>query len=176
MPTITFEVDPNCRADRTSNYSSLVFMPDELRRPTSGAATSTRAHDRPWGVTGSAVNGTDCGINGWRCTFAELQAPRATTANGQIISVAVGKGSDYAFQGAVDGLRVNDTVFDFEAGGVFDAPPSTAPGAAVRAAPGTLFGKRWKQGGWEDRPAEIAPRTGADPSNLWGNARGGSEW
>ena len=41
----------------------------------------------------------------------------------QIISVAVGKGKDYAFQGAIDGLRVNDTVFDFESGGVFSTTP-----------------------------------------------------
>jgi hypothetical protein len=29
------------------------------------------------------------------------------------------------------------------------------------------------QGGWRERPAEIAPRSGADPSNLWGNPREG---
>ena len=31
------------------------------------------------------------------------------------------------------------------------------------------------QGGWRERPAEMAPRSGADPSNLWGNAREGSD-
>ena len=31
-----------------------------------------------------------------------------------------------------------------------------------------LFQTNFKQGGWEERPAEIAPRTGADPSNLDG--------
>ena len=90
---------------------------------------------------------------------------------------SVSKGRDYAWSGAVDGLRVNDTVFDFERDGVF--PPrrsSELPGAVGHAAPGTLFRGNVKQGGWEDRPAEIAPRTGADPSNLWGNARGGSGW
>jgi hypothetical protein len=36
-----------------------------------------------------------------------------------ILSAAVTKGRDYAWQGAVDGLRINGTVFDFEENGVF---------------------------------------------------------
>src|SRR3954467_15765317 len=31
------------------------------------------------------------------------------------------------------------------------------------------------QGGWGHRPAEIGARAAPDPSNLWGNARGGSD-
>ena len=41
----------------------------------------------------------------------------------RILSVAVSKGRDYFWSGAVDGLRVNDTVFDFEERGVFTAAP-----------------------------------------------------
>ena len=35
-----------------------------------------------------------------------------------IFTLAVTKGTDFAWQGAVDGLRVNDRVADFEEGGV----------------------------------------------------------
>ena len=35
-------------------------------------------------------------------------------------TVAVSKGRDNSFQGAVDGLRINGTVFDFEETGVFE--------------------------------------------------------
>ena len=33
------------------------------------------------------------------------------------------KGRDFAWNGAVDGLRINDIVYDFEAGGVFTTTP-----------------------------------------------------
>ncbi len=78
-----------------------------------------------WGLTGSAFAGTTCDINGARCTFAQLMDylddgdDNAPT----ILSVAVGKGRDYFWSGAVDGLRINDTVFDFEERGVFTTAP-----------------------------------------------------
>jgi hypothetical protein len=37
-----------------------------------------------------------------------------------IISAGVSKGRDYEFHGAVDGLRINGTVFDFEETGVVE--------------------------------------------------------
>ncbi len=37
-----------------------------------------------------------------------------------ILTAAVAKGKDNSWQGAVDGLRINDTVFDFEETGVFE--------------------------------------------------------
>jgi hypothetical protein len=36
------------------------------------------------------------------------------------LSAGVSKGRDYEFHGAVDGLRINDTVFDFEETGVVE--------------------------------------------------------
>ena len=41
----------------------------------------------------------------------------------RVLSVSVSKGRDYFWSGAVDGLRVNDTVVDFEERGVFTAAP-----------------------------------------------------
>ena len=40
--------------------------------------------------------------------------------NATIMTAAVAKGRDAEWQGAVDGLRINDTVFDFEETGVFE--------------------------------------------------------
>ena len=37
--------------------------------------------------------------------------------------MAIGKGRDYAFSGAVDALRINDDVFDFEPFGVYTRNP-----------------------------------------------------
>jgi hypothetical protein len=46
---------------------------------------------------------------------------KTALANGtgaKILTVAVGKGRDYAWVGAVDGLTINGTVYDFEPFGV----------------------------------------------------------
>jgi hypothetical protein len=71
-------------------------------------------------MTGSKFAGTKCDINGARCTFAELQAYLNDGGDGpKILSAAVVKGKDNFWSGAVDGLRVNDTLVDFEETGVF---------------------------------------------------------
>jgi hypothetical protein len=74
-----------------------------------------------WGLTGGAFAGTECDINGTRCSFEQVlnylddgDAEPAT-----ILTAAVTKGRDFAWSGAVDGLRINDTVVDFEETGVF---------------------------------------------------------
>ena len=41
----------------------------------------------------------------------------------KILTVAVTKGRDYEWHGAVDGLRINDKVFDFEETGVVTRTP-----------------------------------------------------
>ena len=70
-----------------------------------------------------------CGINGARCTFAEIKSYLAANndaAQGPAkvgFSVAVGKGRDYASSGAVDVLRINNQVFDFEPFGVYTRTP-----------------------------------------------------
>ena len=122
MPSITFEVDPNVTG-KPSNYSSLVYMP-----PNSPSnqwspyidATTTGL----WGGTGGAFTGTNCDINGSRCTFDELQEYLGEGGDpATILTVAIGKGRDFFWSGAVDGLRINSTVFDFEERGVFTTTP-----------------------------------------------------
>ena len=51
-----------------------------------------------------------------------MKAFLATGTGAKIFSVAVAKGRDYAWQGAVDGLRINSTIYDFEPLGVKIVP------------------------------------------------------
>ena len=72
-----------------------------------------------WGFTGSAFNGNKCSINGPRCTLAEAMAVLNDDATpAELITFAITKGRDHAFQGAVDDLRLNGRTADFEEGGV----------------------------------------------------------
>lgn len=122
MPGITFEIDPN-RADVDTSYSSLVFMPDSSPAnewsPYIDGTTSGK-----WGLTGGKFNTpatqANCGINGPRCTWTEMLAYLDDGGDpATISSVAVTKGRDNAWQGAVDGLTINTELFDFEEYGVF---------------------------------------------------------
>lgn len=86
---------------------------------------STPRPDGEWGGTGAEF--TACNIDGTLCTFDELQQFLADNNDGTapttIGSVAITKGRDFAWQGAVDGLRINDTVYDFEETGVVERAP-----------------------------------------------------
>jgi hypothetical protein len=124
MPSIAFEIDPNLAAGKPqNNYTSLVFMP---------AATASNAWSGYidatttglWGLTGGAFNGTPCSINGSRCTFeAMMEYLEDGGSAATILSVGITKGRDYEFHGAVDGLRINDDVYDFEEHGVSVGKP-----------------------------------------------------
>lgn len=110
LPAIRIEVDPN-RVDG-ENYSSLVFVPD-VAGVNGGWKKYDATTDGTWFATfGGAPGCTQASP----CDFDTLIAalPDAT-----IHSVAVGKGRDTQFHGAVDALRIGGTVFDFEARGVF---------------------------------------------------------
>jgi hypothetical protein len=94
----------------------------------SGYIDATKATSGLWGGTGSAFAGSKCDINGTRCTWDELQAYLKDNNNGTpakiTYSVAVTKGRDFSWQGAIDGLRINGKVFDFEEHGVLERPAS----------------------------------------------------
>jgi hypothetical protein len=73
-----------------------------------------------WGLTGAAGTATGCPLSGGLCDFDEVQD--ALDDGGEaatILTVAVGKGRDFSWQGAVDGLTINQDVYDFEESGVF---------------------------------------------------------
>ena len=113
LPSVAFEVDPNGSEDTTApNFSTLVFTPE-----TAAANEWTEldaSTEKRWYFTGTAGTASECNQTTY-CTLAEAKAayPNATLYTAQIT-----KGRDYAFSGAVDGLVIDDTTYDFEPYGV----------------------------------------------------------
>ena len=112
-------MDPNLTGG--DNFASIVFLPTTtLPLRWSDYIDATTAGE--WGGTGAEF--TTCNLNGTLCSFGELQQFLAANNNGTapttIGSVAITKGRDFSWQGAVDGLRINDTVYDFEETGVVE--------------------------------------------------------
>jgi hypothetical protein len=128
MPSISIEIDPNVIG--SGNFSTLLYAPDNSAAgqwTDINAVTDTGKH---WGLTGGFFNdpatmNERCGFNGSRCTFQEVQAYLANNNNSaqgsaKIGAVSITKGRDWAFSGAVDNLRINNAVFDFEPFGVVE--------------------------------------------------------
>ncbi len=118
MPSIKIELDPELTATG-SNFSTAVFVPDNSTADEwSGYINAADGSDGFWFLTGAAGTATGCNQT-TTCTFAQMQdalddgAPDST-----IYTVAVGKGRDNAWAGSVDGLRINNIVYDFEPFGV----------------------------------------------------------
>jgi hypothetical protein len=128
MPSIAFEIDPNIGAI-ASNYSTLVFTPKKTASNAwSGYIDATDPASGWWGLTGGAFNTpatqANCGLNGPRCTFGQVMGLLNDGGEpAKLISAGVTKGRDYEFHGAVDGLRINDDVYDFEETGVSVGKP-----------------------------------------------------
>ena len=122
MPSIRFEINPMTAGGTTTTYSTLVFTPTADTAP--GKWTHIDATTEGlWGLTGGQFNepatmNERCGLNGTRCTFAQIQTFLATGGGATIYTVAVGKGKDFTFEGAVDGLEINNQTVDFEPNGV----------------------------------------------------------
>jgi hypothetical protein len=135
LPNISLEVDPNVT---TANYSSLVYNPAAVAPNVWSTIDATQGAG--WYFTnGSTAAATGCGqAAGQRfCTLDEVKAaaPDAVVT----LSLAIAKGRDYAWHGAVDGLVVNDTTYDFEeraglagaTGPAGPAGPAGAPGVTT---------------------------------------------
>ena len=120
VPSIAMEIDPNVEAV-DSGYSTLIYVPQE---PDAAGANQWHEYDATtegkWGLTGAKFAGTQCDINGPMCTWSEMQAYLNDGGEDAKVtySVQITKGRDYAFSGAVDGLWINDDVYDFEPFGV----------------------------------------------------------
>ncbi len=118
MPNIRFEINPNLTAAPATTYSSMVWVPDpspvtDQWSPYLDATTTGK-----WFLTGNAGTVTGCNQT-TMCTFPQLKT--ALNDGGPaptIYTAAVGKGRDKMWIGAVDGLRINRTIYDFEADGV----------------------------------------------------------
>jgi hypothetical protein len=111
LPSAAFEVDPSGAENTAPNYSTLVYAPATAA---ANAWTELDASDARWYYTGAAGATSGCNQVTY-CTFDEAKAafPDAT-----ILSVQITKGRDNAFSGAVDGLTLGDTTYDFEPFGV----------------------------------------------------------
>jgi hypothetical protein len=122
MPSIKIEVDPNLDATG-SNFSTAVFVPDNSPdNEWSDYIDAADGSEGFWFLTGAAGTATGCNQT-TTCDFAELQdALDDGSPDSTIYTIAVGKGRDNAWAGAVDGLTVDGIVYDFEPFGVQEKP------------------------------------------------------
>jgi hypothetical protein len=113
-PGITLEVDPDTTTTAGSNFSSLVYVP-----PAPTATSTWLQNDATvgshWFATGATGTASGCNQTTF-CTLAELKTALPNAA--VTYSVAISKGRDSSFLGAVDGLQINGFTYDFEALGV----------------------------------------------------------
>lgn len=129
MPSIGIEIDPNGAGGTTTSFSTLVCMPtaNSTANQWSGYIDLTGS-EGICGLTGGQFNSpataANCGLNGPRCSFSQVQTFLATGTGATVYTVQITKGRDFAFQGAVDGLRVSATVYDFEPLGVKEGAAS----------------------------------------------------
>jgi hypothetical protein len=125
MPSIVFEINPHLNpATSTSTFSSLVYVPANGGTNTWTAFDADADQAKHWGLTGSAGTAGPCSLDGSRCTLGEVQQYLNDGGDAATIYTAsIGKGRDFAFSGAVDALRINDQVFDFEPFGVYTRQP-----------------------------------------------------
>jgi hypothetical protein len=113
IPSIGIEIDPSGAADTTApNFSTLVSVPTAV---TPNKWSKVDVSGGQFFLTGAA--GSTSGCN--QTTYCTLDQVKAKFPNATLLSVQITKGRDYAFQGDVDALRVNNTLFDFEELGVF---------------------------------------------------------
>lgn len=120
VPNITIEADPNVG---TSDYTSLVYLPNisaSPSAPTTPLANVWQRYDASaagsqWYATGATGPLIGCTL-ATPCSFTDLKAklPNAVVS----YSLGFSKGRDTSFIGAVDGLQVNNIVYDFEFTGV----------------------------------------------------------
>lgn len=119
LPSIRFEIDPNLASAPTDNYSVLVWQPAPVvslnRWSPYLDATASGAAGGTWYLTGGETSCTQA----TPCDFAGVKRSLADGGDGAtILTAAVSKGRDHMWVGAVDGLRINGYVYDFEATGV----------------------------------------------------------
>jgi hypothetical protein len=117
MPNIQFEINPHLSdASGSITFSTLTFnaVNGEAHAWTTIDATDPAAGR--WSLTGRAGTATSCATPSATagCTFEQIKdrLPDAT-----ISTLMVNKGRDFEWQGAVDALRINGRIADFEEGG-----------------------------------------------------------
>jgi hypothetical protein len=121
LPVISIEVDPRVAGvGYTSlNYGPPLSMPPS--RPPVVFSNTWQQYDASGAGSGwYATNGTIQALTGCTqvtpCSFATLKSklPDAVVS----LSIGISAGGNSTFVGAVDGLQINNTVYDFEPSGV----------------------------------------------------------
>ena len=115
LPGVSFEViNPTAAV----TYTSLVYVPSPAAPVATAVWTKLDAlAGARWFFTNGPL-GLSSGCNQTTfCTFAQARAA-LTNPGYRILSLAISKGRDDAFNGAVDALQLNGTVYDFEPQGV----------------------------------------------------------
>ncbi len=105
----------------TVNDTTLVYLPDVsvspsapvVRVPNAWQQYDTAAVGSRWYATGATGILINCTVVS-PCTFTELK----TRLPDAVITYSLGFSADDGFIGAIDGLQVNNTVYDFESFGV----------------------------------------------------------
>jgi hypothetical protein len=112
MPNIRLEIDP---PGPVINFSTMVWVPGPSPVINQWSPYIDATATGLWYFTGAFGLAPPVCSQASPCPFAAAKAKAGTAT---VFSVLVGKGRDNMWIGAVDGLRLNDTIYDFEAGGV----------------------------------------------------------
>ena len=122
MPNIIFEIDANltnplCAAD---NYTSMVWVPDASPALNQWSGYLDATSTGYWYFTGNEGVCTGC-TEASNCTFAQAKTALNDGPPAPVMyTAAINKGRDFLWAGAVDGFRINSSIFDFELLGVFE--------------------------------------------------------
>lgn len=125
-PNLQLEIDPNLSSNAT-NFTTLSY---ENEGVTAGAWTKIDAMTttrQGWGMSGAAGTATGCTLT-TPCTWAEVMAALAADNNGTPAAVSfsvqfnLGSGAQ-ALSAAVDGLQINNDIYNFEPFGVSVSHP-----------------------------------------------------
>ncbi|MDQ2965698.1 MAG: hypothetical protein M3R57_07600, partial [Chloroflexota bacterium] len=117
MPNIRFEIDPN-GAVNPSNFTTMVWVPGPALVTNQWSGYIDATTNGSWYFTGTTGVSTGCNSS-TMCTFAQAKASLDDgSPTPTFYTVMIGKGRDNMWVGAVDGLRLNNDVYDFEATGV----------------------------------------------------------
>ncbi|SFA82688.1 Collagen triple helix repeat-containing protein [Nocardioides alpinus] len=106
--SVAMEINP---ANGAQTYSTLNYVVRDL--PTN-VWTKVTADQKSWYLTGAAGTATGCN----QVTYCTLDEVKSALPNATLFTVAISKGRDYAFSGAVDALQIGATTYDFEPFGV----------------------------------------------------------
>jgi hypothetical protein len=119
LPNLTLEIDANLNTLPADNYTSMVWVPNGTGLvPDEWSGYIDATTNGYWYFTGAEGGATSC-TPATQCSFT--QAMTALNDGGDTpvtYTFQVGKGRDSMWIGAVDGVRYNGKIYDFEADGV----------------------------------------------------------